>query len=149
MKNTSVKKIARFAGIAVAGALFMFASSDLQGQEKGSAKGGASLLMKAIPPASGPAYVPMSCARCKSEFTRRAEVTTKGTRPNTYLVERHLCTGCDTTIATVGHGKAKRDVATHKCTSCGEVNLACCNTRKSNAVATKGMEKTFEIAPLK
>jgi hypothetical protein len=48
-----------------------------------------------------------------------------------------------------GQGKGKHDVVTHKCGACGAEALACCNTRKGSKVATIGMEKKFEIAPLK
>ena len=51
--------------------------------------------------------------------------------------------------AVVGVGKAKQSVATHKCTSCGAVTLACCSTKDSGDLATKGMDKKVEVAPLK
>jgi hypothetical protein len=69
--------------------------------------------------------------------------------PLTKSVSRHGCEGCGTDWKVVGHGKAKVSVASHKCTCCGEASLACCNTSKAATVATKGMDKKFEVAPLK
>src|SRR5690349_14696229 len=113
------------------------------------AKGGATLLLPPSAPATTSDYKAMSCPKCKNEWVTRTEVTTKGTTPVTALVEKHLCNGCATTIATTGFGKAKTEVATHKCTSCGAEVASCCVTSKSGVAATTGMEKTFEVAPVK
>jgi len=69
--------------------------------------------------------------------------------PLTKSFVRHGCNGCGTDWAVVGVGRAKESVSTHKCASCGAEILACCNTKKSADVATKGMDKKFEVAPLK
>jgi len=67
----------------------------------------------------------------------------------TARVPKHLCEGCGTDWATTGTGKAKLAVANHKCSSCGAETLACCSSKGAGAVATKGMEKKIEVAPLK
>ena len=97
----------------------------------------------------------MPCPKCKDvwvtqvdSFAKPAKVMTSQFKPTVSTV-KHLCDSCDTTITTVGSGKQAKNVATHKCTSCGAESLACCNTKKGSDVATKGMEKKFEIAPLK
>jgi hypothetical protein len=105
---------------------------------------------------TAPVMLPtMACAKCQDVW---ASVPVKGAKGGQILVAggaptqkiaRHLCTGCETTITVVGHGKGTHDVATHKCASCGSQNLACCGTT-TGAVATKGMEKNpLELAPVK
>jgi len=73
----------------------------------------------------------------------------RGSGLPTKLVAKHLCDGCRVEWRVEGIGKAKQDVVTHKCTSCGSEALACCSTKKGSETATSGMEKKFEIAPLK
>jgi hypothetical protein len=67
----------------------------------------------------------------------------------TKSVVQHLCGGCGTEWTTAGNGKAKFAVATHKCSSCGAENLACCAPKGVNDVATKGMGEKFQVAPIK
>jgi hypothetical protein len=91
----------------------------------------------------------MLCAKCKDEITSRVDFSARGANKPTVPVFRHLCEGCETTLSTVGSGKGMHQVATHKCTSCGSENLACCDTNKGSVAATKGMEKQMNVAPLK
>lgn len=91
---------------------------------------------------------PMPCAKCKDKVTTRVDYSARGANKPTIRVVTHLCEGCGTDWAVVGHGKAKQAVATHSCTSCGADTLACCNTTKGG-LATKGMKKSLEVAPLK
>jgi hypothetical protein len=51
---------------------------------------------------------------------------------------QHQCEGCSTTFAVVGHGKAKKNVAHHTCTSCGADSKSCCATME-NGKPTPGM----------
>jgi hypothetical protein len=90
----------------------------------------------------------MACPRCKDEYYGQIDRTARGANKPLVFVARHLCGGCETTIAVEGTGKARHDVAIHKCNSCGVASLACCSTKKSGE-ATKGMEMKFEVAPLK
>lgn len=147
--KTRITKAARITGLAAA--LFLLGS--LAGAVQGAdvtAKGGATLLMRPAAPAPASDTAAMSCPKCTSDWVTRTEVTTKGTTPVVTMYEKHGCNGCITTIATSGFGKAKTEVTSHKCTGCGAESVACCNTKKSINVATKGMEKkTFEIAPVK
>lgn len=98
----------------------------------------------------------MPCPKCKDEWVNVRKSPFKGGEallaggPPTQKVARHLCAGCDSTIKTVGLSKqTKHDVVIHKCTGCGAENLACCSTKGTGAVATKGMDEKIEIAPLK
>jgi hypothetical protein len=143
-----IKTAARFTGFVIGSALFVGAANagDI-------VKGGERQLnllginTKAVPDGSG--YAPMACPKCNDNFVQRVDWTARGANKPTVLVTKHLCGGCDTTITTVGRGKQARDIATHKCDSCGAELLACCSTKKGTDSATKGMEKKFEIAPLK
>jgi hypothetical protein len=141
MKTTQINKAARFAGLVIALVLFAGVASEAKAHEDYPTKGGAKLLLRPNPASAPSDYKPMSCAKCKDEYVRRVDWSARGANKPTYLVAKHLCPGCDTTITTVGHGKAKQDVVTHKCTSCGADNLTCCSTSKSGTTATKGMEK--------
>lgn len=100
--------------------------------------------------------ISMACAKCKDTWVAQADTNSKGLGARTLMgqttrfVSQHLCVGCSTDLAAAGTGKAKHTVATHKCSSCGAENLACCSAKAAGAaVATKGMEKQVEIAPLK
>ena len=147
MRINHINSAARFTGLIAALLLLGGAANSVRAD---GAKGGAALLMRPTTPVSTTEYTAMSCPKCKSEFVTRTEVTTKGTTPVAAVVEKHLCDGCATTIATSGFGKAKTEVTSHKCTGCGAASVACCNTQKEIGVATKGMDKkNFEIAPVK
>ena len=97
----------------------------------------------------------MACAKCKDAWVTQADNSPKGLGARTLmgapgkLVASHLCLGCGADMAVTGTGKAKQTVASHKCSSCGAADLACCSTKGSGAVATKGMEQNFKIAPVK
>jgi hypothetical protein len=98
----------------------------------------------------------MACPKCKDAWVAQLDTNSKGSGARTLmgqttkLVAQHLCSGCATTITVAGQGKAKHDVAAHKCDSCGSANLACCGTAKGSETTTKGMEKeSVEIAPIK
>jgi hypothetical protein len=153
MNRFHINKFVQLSGAAMALALFVGLAAKVQAQENG-AKGGAIKLLefsgggvKATATVSN--YQPMPCAKCKDEATQRVDWTARGANKPTILVSMHLCEGCATTLSTAGFGKEKHQVATHKCTSCGAENLACCNTKKGSLAATKGMEKKLEVAPLK
>lgn len=158
MKTSRISMVSTVAGLIAVLALSATAAFG-QVPEKGSAKGGAMLLMKHRPPVSEPSnYQPMSCPKCKDTTTVvRDNEPTKGAAAKaqlaqgipTKLVSRHECEGCRNEWKTTGHGKAKVSVAIHKCTSCGSEDAACCNTKKGSTVATKGMEKDIKIAPIK
>ena len=103
-----------------------------------------------------PAVATMACPKCKDQYVtvpvkgaKGGQILMAGGIP-TQKIAKHLCPGCDTTISVAGVGKAKHDVAIHKCDSCGSENLACCSTSGAGNVATKGMEKkSVQIAPIK
>ena len=105
--------------------------------------------VRVVPDSAAKAKAPaMPCAQCKDEFTTRVDFSTRGASKPTFPVVKHLCEGCKTTLSTAGFGKGLHQEATHKCTSCGSENLACCDTIKGSMAATKGMEKQ-NVAPLK
>jgi len=149
MKTNRISTLARLTGITIALAVFGGIGGLANAQEKGATR----LLRQTgalVEPKSAPSeYKPMTCAKCKDEYVSRVDWTARGANKPTILVARHLCDGCGNTWAVSGHGKAKTTTAVHTCTSCGVESLACCSTSKSGAAATKGMEKKFEVAPLK
>jgi len=134
MKTTCINTTARFTGLVIALALFAGVAGEVRAQD--GAKGGAGKLLEL---SAGPStlkpqasnYKPMACGKCKSEFITTVDGSARGAFKHPVLIERHLCGSCETTIAVAGHGKAKRDVVTHKCSSGGAEALACCSTKKA------------------
>ena len=63
----------------------------------------------------------MACPNCKDESVTRPVRPAKGAQflaaggVPTEKVTRHLCPGCETTITLTGSGKARHNVAVHKC----------------------------------
>jgi len=134
MKTTCINTTARFTGLVIALALFAGVAGEVRAQN--GAKGGATKLLELsggsiTPKPEASNYKPMACGKCKSEFITTVDWTARGATKPTVLIERHLCGGCETTIAVAGQGKAKHDVVTHKCSSCGAESLACCSTTKA------------------
>lgn len=154
MKINRINTLARLCGMTLAVALFAGIAGMANAQEKGSAKGGATKLMEvtgraATAKADPSNYTPMSCPKCKNDFVRRVDWTARGASKPVVAVVRHLCGGCENDLVVSGHGKAKITTTVHTCNSCGAENLACCSASKSGIISTKGMEKKFEVAPVK
>jgi len=160
MKTIRINTTARLAGITIALALFAGVAAEVKAG--GDGKGAIRLLELGRRAQSAPApavseFKEMACPKCKDILTTQPDVTSRGLGARslvaggvpTQTVARHLCDGCGVDWTISGHGKAKVAVANHKCTSCGAESLACCNMTKGSPVATKGMDKKFEIAPLK
>ena len=115
-------------------------------QEKGAA-----ILMRInqrpvapISPPAGPKTTPMSCEKCKDVVVqvpdwgaKGGQILMAGGRPMKAFMQ-HQCEGCSTTFTVVGHGKAKKDVAQHTCTSCGADSKSRC-TAMENGKPTPGM----------
>lgn len=152
MNMLGIKMAARVTGLMTALILIAGGVTGIQAQQ--GAKGGATKLLELSGRATAPVkqvsdYQPMRCPKCVNEVVERVDRSARGANKPVVLFAKHLCEGCNTTLTVEGHGKAKQNVAIHKCTSCGAETVACCNTRKSTEVATKGMDKKFEVAPLK
>jgi hypothetical protein len=142
-KQTIIKTLLLGASFALA--LMLATSTAIQAQEKGSARGGATQLLKPIKTVGdvealqpGDAVV-MSCAKCKTMTVKYVE-TTKGHIKEAKVKDVHLCPGCETKIETTGHGKAKKDEVVHVCQKCGSKDVMCCMMKKGGK-ATLGMEE--------
>jgi hypothetical protein len=83
--------------------------------------------------------IAMVCTKCKSVMVHNV-TTEKGHIKVMTVGEKHLCPGCNTTIETVGVGKAGKLEVKHVCTACGEDSIFCCATKPGSGT-TKGMEK--------
>jgi hypothetical protein len=154
MKTNRINTLARLCGLTIGLALLSGASSGLKAGEIATGKGGATRLLelsgRLVTPKVEPAALnPMSCAKCKDDYVTRTDWTARGASKPALLVANHLCGGCGNEWVESGHGKAKISTSVHKCTSCGAESMACCSTSKSAVAATKGMEKKFEVAPVK
>ena len=126
-------------------ALMLATAATTQAQEKGSAKGGASLLLKPINTTQdidalqpGDAVV-MSCPKCKTITVHYVE-TTKGHIKEDKVKQEHLCPGCESKIETKGVGKTAKSEVVHVCKKCGSSDVMCCVLKKSSG-PTKEMEK--------
>lgn len=156
MKTNRISALARLSGLAIALALFASAGGEAKAQDTGTAKGGATKLLQpngslVTPKVAPDTSQPMSCPKCQDKVFKTKDYSARGANKPYVTFVRHLCDGCSDTITVTGHGKAKQDVVTHKCTSCGAEDSACCNTKKGSNAATKGMEKakSLEVAPIK
>lgn len=154
MKTNYINTLSRLTGMSIALALFAGAAVTLKAGEIQTGKGGSSRLLeltgRSVTPKPGTSdHKPMSCAKCNDEYTSRVDWSARGANKPTIIVARHLCDGCSNNWVVSGHGKAKTTTAVHVCTSCGAESLACCSTGNSGNAATKGMEKKFEVAPVK
>ena len=141
--NRCIKRLLSFALAAMAVTVMSFNSA---AQEKGTAKGGATQLMKPVRTLQdlgelrpGDMMV-MSCPKCKNVTVSYVEPTFKATEPKDKVKAQHTCPGCNTTVTAEGHGKSKKDVLKHICMTCGSKDAFCCVMKKGSA-STKGMEK--------
>jgi len=80
----------------------------------------------------------MVCGKCQTVMMHTVSKS-KG-RDIPTMTAKHLCSGCNSTIETVGHGKGKTDKIKHTCSGCGDGSVFCCSTSKGGK-ATEGMEK--------
>ena len=132
--------------IALAAVAVILSAADSSAQEKGTAKGGATQLMRPVrtPQDLGDLkpgdMMVMSCPKCKNVTVSYVEPTFKATEPKEKVKNQHTCPSCGTTTAVEGHGKAKKDVLKHVCTTCGSKDAFCCVVKKGSD-PIKGMEK--------
>jgi hypothetical protein len=82
--------------------------------------------------------IAMVCTKCKSVMTQNV-TTEKGHIKLMTVGEKHLCSGCGSTVTVVGTGKNAKDVVKHVCDKCGSDSMFCCATTPGGD-ATKGME---------
>lgn len=86
----------------------------------------------------------MSCPKCQDVVKQVPDMHAKGGRilvaggRPTISVAMHQREGCSTTGTTVGHGKAKKDIARHTCTACGANSRSCCDITGKGS-PTRGM----------
>jgi len=144
MKSTKSNKW--LLGVALAAVAVIALPFDSSAQEKGTAKGGAQQLMKPVrtPQDLGELkpgdMMVMSCPKCKNVMVTYVEPTFKATEPKEKVKAQHTCPSCATTTTVEGHGKAKKDVLKHVCTTCGSKDAFCCVLKKGSG-PTKGMEE--------
>ncbi len=158
MKTTHNNTMVRLAGTIIVLALFVGTAGEVRAQKGVLAAKLLEFSGRSVAPKTDPNNSkPMSCSKCKDVFVTQADKEMKGFGAKTLAshgtptikVAKHLCGGCGRDRAAVGAGKGKEVPAIHTCTSCSAESLACCGTKKGSDVTTKGMEKKFEIAPLK
>lgn len=135
--------------MAVALVLTAGAASTAFSAETKTARGGASELMNLKPittRAEAEALKPgdviaMACTKCKSIMVHNVtKERGQGAAKVMTVGEKHLCSGCNTYIETVGRGKGAKDEIRHVCEKCGEDSVFCCASKPGEG-ATKGMQK--------
>lgn len=146
--NKTVTKM--MLGVGAAFAVALVAWLPLQAQDQTAPmkpmKGGEHLMMlNAITtPEQAEALKPgdtiaMACPKCKTIIIETV-TTEKGHINLTTPGEKHLCSGCLTSIVTVGVGKNAHNELKHVCEKCGSDLVFCCAT-STNSVPTTGMEQ--------
>ncbi len=83
--------------------------------------------------------IAMACPKCKTIIVEKV-TTVKGHINLTTPGEVHLCSGCKSTIVTVGTGKNAHNELKHICNVCGSDSVFCCAT-STNSAPTTGMEQ--------
>lgn len=83
--------------------------------------------------------IAMVCTKCKTVLVEHVTLE-KGHIKHVTPGEKHLCSGCNSSITVIGNGKDSTRAVTHTCGSCGDTSAFCCAT-KPGAGSTKGMEK--------
>lgn len=160
MKASRFNGLTRLGQWAIVLALFMGMAGGLEAQARGL---GAQKLMELSNrfPKPAPAksdFQPMPCTKCTDRMVESKDnEPAKGAGARALMaggapvkwVSKHDCEGCGVDWKVTGQGRAKAGVALHKCTSCGVEDMACCATKKGSLLATRGMEKKIEVAPLK
>lgn len=120
-------------------------SGSVRAEDMKSMKGGEHLMMlnaittpeqvEALKPGD---TIAMACPKCKTIIIEKV-TSEKGHIKLTTPGEMHLCSGCQTSIVTVGTGKSAHNELKHVCKACGSDLVFCCAT-KTNSPPTKGME---------
>jgi len=120
-------------------------SGTVQAEDMKPMKGGEHLMMlnaittpeqvEALKPGD---TIAMACPKCKTIIVEKV-TTEKGHITTMTPGEVHLCSGCQSSIVTVGTGKTAHNELKHVCKKCGSDTVFCCATMK-NAPSTKGMD---------
>ena len=76
--------------------------------------------------------IAMACPKCKTIIVETMTTETKGHLNLTTPGEKHLCSGCQTTIVTVGTGKNAHNELKHVCNTCGSDQVF--NTSPSSSI---------------
>jgi hypothetical protein len=83
--------------------------------------------------ASAPVATPaMACDKCADVLTAKLSPQAKGAEVMTATRQvsfSHSCTGCETKLALAGEGKAKHQVAMHKCSLDVASTSGCCSSK--------------------
>jgi hypothetical protein len=126
MTMKSINILGRLTGLSLAILFSLALTTAVSAGDTPTAKGGAKLLMKPQPAVAETSSHAMACPLCKDEFSTRKDTTARGMTKPTVIVARHLCPSCETKLSATGHGKAKQDVVTHRCTAGSTQTSTCC-----------------------
>lgn len=130
MKTTIQKKLNAILVATMASGFLISWPLQAQVHTRGSAKGGASKLMRTyaaeqLKAAGAERTQAMDCENCKDLLVtvRARHFKGAGTKPSispseTKQVLRHACSGCTTQWKVKGHGKNRVSVAKHGCSEC-------------------------------
>jgi hypothetical protein len=126
MKSLKNVRTSIFLGLLAFGTIELMAPSLTLAEGKGASK----LMFVAASSQSGSPTVSahpaqMSCGKCVDVYTKSVDSSAKGMSAGSLrTVATHMCTSCQTTISSVGAGKAKQDKVVH---TCGNDRMALAN----------------------
>src|SRR5262249_13391732 len=116
--------------------LLASATSSIAGTDNGTARGGATELVKGSRLSTGNASVAsapttkhsmqQACPACKTTWRTTSVAQSKRSLTETLPVTHHECGDCKTSLTTVGHGKDKKDMTTHVCQAAAAKTASCC-----------------------
>ncbi len=126
MKKTIIKTIIKAPELTVAVALITGLVAMSTAAEIPTGKGLSRLLTKPVPTFAGTPSSLADCSRCQDIFVVRTDASARGANKCEVKQARHLCRSCETTIRSVGSGKATQQVAQHQCLMTTAQALASC-----------------------
>ncbi|HVV71366.1 MAG TPA: hypothetical protein VHI52_07690 [Verrucomicrobiae bacterium] len=135
MKKSLLNTLVRLPELAAAFAIIISLIGVTAAAEVPSGKGLARLLTKPATTTAANASRPTNCSTCTDVYVQKPDAAARGANRVQAAVIRHGCGGCSTTIASLGVGKAKRDVATHRCSvSSAKAETSCCGTQSASGM---------------
>ncbi len=131
-----MKSLLNIFAVTVMTGILASATSSIAGTDNGTARGGATELLKgsqlttdntSVTPAPTTKHaMHQACPACKTTWSTTSVAQSKRSLTETLPVEHHQCGDCKTSLTTVGHGKDKKDVITHTCQAAAAKTASCC-----------------------
>lgn len=78
----------------------------------------------------------MACGQCKVVNITQSQWTHKFQKKLVTTATRHDCPACQSSVETVGHGKAKHKVLSHACGNSENATASCCSPKTAKGMTS-------------